>query len=83
VSSADLPTKPEIITGTYTHYKGGRYEVLDVVIHSETLEWLVLYRHVAQDDEGYTWVRPYDMFVGVLEVDGVLVRRFTPVVAAS
>src|SRR3569832_2320668 len=39
-----LPPLPKAATGRYRHYKGGEYEVIDVVRHSETLEPLVLYR---------------------------------------
>jgi len=37
---------PLIITppGRYRHYKGGLYEVLDTVRHSETCEPMTLYR---------------------------------------
>ena len=36
--------KPEVPPGRYRHYKGNEYEVLDLVRHSETEEWLVLSR---------------------------------------
>ncbi len=63
-----------IKAGTYKHYKGPLYEVLDTVRHSETEEWLVLYRPLY--GEGKLWVRPYDMFVETVEVDGEKVARF-------
>jgi len=73
---SDLPPLPSLAPGRYRHYKGGEYEVLGVVRHSETLEPLVLYRPLYNDSG--SWVRPYDMFVGVLEVDGHTRRRFEP-----
>lgn len=63
-----------IKAGTYRHYKGHLYEVLDTVCHSETEEWLVLYRPLY--GERKLWVRPYEMFVETVEVDGEAVARF-------
>lgn len=71
-----LPPLPEIALGCYVHYKGLRYEVLGVVRHSETREPLVLYRPLY--GEGALWVRPYAMFVGTVEIDGVVRPRFAP-----
>ena len=44
----------------YRHFKGGRYTVLGVATHSETLEEMVVYRN---DDDGNVWVRPKAMFM--------------------
>lgn len=76
--SADLPPLPATPLGRYRHYKGGEYEVLGVVRHSETLEPLVLYRPLY--DAAGLWVRPHAMFFGQLELelDGALVARFAP-----
>lgn len=63
-----------IKTGTYRHYKGALYEVIDTVRHSETEEWLVLYRPLY--GEGKLWVRPYEMFTEMVEVNGQEVARF-------
>lgn len=71
---APLPTTP---LGRYRHYKGGEYEVLGTVRHSETLEPLVLYR--ALYGEHGLWVRPHAMFFETIDVDGVKQRRFAPV----
>ena len=53
--------KPILRQGIYQHYKGNRYQVIDLVIHSETEEWLVLYRPLY--GAGELWVRPYDTSV--------------------
>ena len=49
-----------------------------VACDSETLEWQVVYKpiyeHKSMPD---LWVRPYDMFVGTIEVEGATVKRFT------
>jgi hypothetical protein len=71
---SDLAQLPSIAPGRYRHYKGGEYEVVGVVRHSETLEPMVLYRPLYNDSG--LWVRPYDMFVGLVEIDGVPQLRF-------
>jgi hypothetical protein len=58
--TADLTALPFASPGRYRHYKGGEYELVAVVRHSETLEPLVLYR--ALYGEKGLWVRPHAMF---------------------
>jgi hypothetical protein len=71
----DLPALgPPLARGLYRHYKGGRYEVLGLVRHSETLAVLVLYR--ALYGEQGLWVRPRAMFDEMVDVDGRQVPRF-------
>lgn len=60
--------------GIYKHYKGNLYEVMMTAQHSETEEWMVVYRAL-YGNKGM-WVRPYGMFVGKVELDGVLIPRF-------
>lgn len=62
---SELPALPALAAGRYRHFKGGLYEVVDVVRSSETLQPLVLYR--ALYGEGGLWVRPYAMFVETVE----------------
>ena len=64
------PTRP----GQYRHYKGLRYEVIDTVRHSETLEPMTLYR--ALYGEQGLWVRPAAMFAQEVVIDGVRQPRF-------
>ena len=71
-----LPPLPPIALGRYRHYKGGRYEVLGVVRHSESLEPLVLYRPL--DEDVGLWVRPYAMFLETVTQHGREELRFTP-----
>jgi hypothetical protein len=58
----------------YRHYKGKDYLVLYQAKHSETLEDLVVYQ--ALYGERGIWVRPLEMFLEDVEVDGKLVERF-------
>jgi len=64
----------ELKPGVYRHYKGNRYEVIDVARHSETEQQLVVYRTLYGDYS--LWVRPLDMFVETVVVDGEDVPRF-------
>ncbi len=48
------------LCGEYVHFKGGRYRVLCVAKHSETLAEMVVYQ--ALYGEGGTWVRPVEMW---------------------
>jgi len=64
----------ELQAGIYKHYKGNLYEVLTTAQHSETEEWMVVYKALYGEDG--MWVRPYEMFVEKVEVDGVMVSRF-------
>lgn len=67
----------EVELGKYRHYKGGLYEVVGVANHSETLEKMVVYKHL--DDDGGLWVRPLAMFKEFIEKDGEKIPRFKKV----
>ena len=73
-TSDDLQDLPTIQLGHYRHYKGGEYEVIGVVRHSESLEPLVLYRPLYNDSG--TWVRPFAMFLETIEFESVSQPRF-------
>ena len=67
----------ELEIGLYKHYKGNMYEVMTTAQHSETQEWMVVYK--ALYGEKGIWARPYEMFVEKVEIGGVMVDRFTKV----
>lgn len=67
--------------GLYRHYKGPEYRVLGVARHSETQEQVVVYQ--ALYGEFGLWVRPLEMFVGEVELDGRQVPRFAFVEAET
>lgn len=69
---------PVIESGIYEHFKGMRYEVLGVALHSETQEPMVIYKPLYKTDAEY-WVRPYDMFVETVERDEKVCPRFKKV----
>lgn len=62
----DLPN------GIYRHYKGKEYLVIGVAQHSENKSELIVY----SDINGQLWVRPKEMFLESVEVDGCSVPRF-------
>ena len=63
----------KIKIGIYEHFKGGRYEVIGVAKHSETLEEVVVYWKF---DDHSLWVRPLVMFLETVERDGKKIPRF-------
>ena len=66
----------EIKRGKYRHYKNKEHEVIGVAKHSETLENLVVYRTLYENETSNLWVRPLEMFVGMVDVGGKEVPRF-------
>jgi hypothetical protein len=70
---------PLIITppGRYRHYKGGMYDVVGTVRHSETCEPMTLYR--ALYGEQGLWVRPAAMFLETVVIDGIAQPRFAKI----
>ncbi|MEE3077912.1 MAG: DUF1653 domain-containing protein [Bdellovibrionota bacterium] len=62
--------------GLYQHYKGMNYRLIDIVRHSETLEELVYYECLYDNDLGKLWVRPKDMFLETVTIDGKETPRF-------
>lgn len=62
--------------GLYRHYKNKMYRAIDVVRHSETLEELVLYEALYENQNGKLWVRPKAMFLEDVVVEGKKLPRF-------
>ena len=62
--------------GIYEHYKGKKYLVLALAKHSETLEDLVVYIPLYENQESKIWVRPLDMFMENVEIEGKKTPRF-------
>ncbi len=62
--------------GIYRHYKGKTYRVIDLAKHSESLEWMVIYECLYENPEGKIWVRPMEMFMENVTIEGKSVPRF-------
>lgn len=71
MSNSAAKTVPQ---GIYRHYKGSLYQVLHTAQHSETEEYLVVYRCLY--GEYGVWVRPLDMFIETVMIEGKTVPRF-------
>ena len=63
-----------VIPGKYRHYKGNDYQVIGLAKHSEDESELVVYRPLY--GEGDLWVRPLQMFVETVAINGQRVPRF-------
>jgi hypothetical protein len=65
--------------GKYKHYKGDNYEVIGTAKYSETLEDMVVYKALYDSPEfgnNALWIRPLQMFVEEVEIDGIKKPRF-------
>ncbi len=69
-----MKQKKDIKRGIYRHYKGNLYQVLSTGRHSETEEWMVIYKTLYGDAS--IWIRPFDNFIEEVEVDGKKQKRF-------
>lgn len=77
------PEQKKIEKGTYRHSKSGKlYEVLGVALQTETDKQLVIYQPL-YECEHELFARPYDMFVGTVEIDGKIVPRFEKIKSKS
>ncbi|MBI5531019.1 MAG: DUF1653 domain-containing protein [Candidatus Doudnabacteria bacterium] len=66
----------EIEPGIYLHFKGNKYKVIGMVKHSETNEDLVLYEALYENPTSKFWVRPANMFLEEVLVNGEKTLRF-------
>ena len=63
--------------GIYKHSKtGNEYKVHFIVKHSETLEDMVVYEALYNNEKSKFWVRPASMFEEIVDVKGEKVPRF-------
>jgi len=67
----------DMLKGTYRHYKGNQYELLEIGIHTETEEKMVIYKALYAPYG--IWVRPYSMFFESVVIEGVEQPRFSKV----
>jgi hypothetical protein len=64
-------------TGIYKHSKTGNlYKVHFIAKNSETLEEMVVYEALYENDMSKYWVRPASMFEEIVEINGQKVPRF-------
>lgn len=66
--------KTIMVGSLYEHYKGLRYKIIGIALHSETLEELVVYQGLY--GEGSMWVRPMTVFLENIVINGQSKPRF-------
>ncbi|HHZ05544.1 MAG TPA: DUF1653 domain-containing protein [Clostridiales bacterium] len=71
--NSTLEPLKEVTPGRYKHFKGNEYEVIGVAENTETREAVVVYKDM---QEHRLWVRPYNMFIELVQRDGKTYRRF-------
>lgn len=81
-----LPIDPKALEGkTFVHFKGNRYQFVEMATDSETLAPLVVYRQLYGDPSTPNssaaarqklWVRPAKMFFEIISRDGYVGPRF-------
>lgn len=70
-------SRSQIVAGAvYEHYKGQKYRVIGVGLHTETLEEVVMYEALYDNPLGRLWCRPLKMWLESVEVNGQSVPRF-------
>lgn len=63
--------------GRYKHSKtGNMYRAIGVALHSETLEEMVVYECLYENPKSQLWVRPKQMFLEDIVLNGKSVPRF-------
>lgn len=69
-----------IVPGKYRHSRLRKeYRVLGIALHSETLEPMVVYEALYENEKSKLWVRPIAMWFELVEVDGKMVPRFVKI----
>jgi len=67
----------DVKLGTYQHSKKGTfYRVIGVGKHSETLEDFVVYETLYDNPLSKIWIRPKNMFLEIITLNGKKVPRF-------
>jgi hypothetical protein len=68
----------KIKLGIYKHYKTGNlYRVIGIGKHSETLEDLIFYEALYENEVSKLWARPLAMFAEeIVALDGTKKKRF-------
>jgi hypothetical protein len=62
--------------GKYKSHKGKYYLVIGISKHSETLEEFITYICLYDNPRGQMWIRPKQMFIETIIVNGKKVKRF-------
>ncbi len=63
----------------YRHYKGDDYKVLDLALHSNDDEWMVVYEPIYDEPVAHLFTRPLSEWREMVEWEGEVVPRFVKV----
>ncbi len=63
----------------FRHYKGDHYEVVDVALHANNYEWMVVYKPLSPEALASLFTRPLHEWSERVELEGVFMKRFTPI----
>jgi hypothetical protein len=72
---ADAPKAGE----AYRHYKGDRYRVKLLALHSNDQEWMVVYEPLYANPDASFFTRPLREWRATVEWEGKSVTRFSPI----
>ena len=73
---ADAPQKGEV----YAHYKtGDKYRVVDIALHSNDDEWMVVYEPMYENPAAKLFTRPCKEWRETVEWQGQKVERFVQI----
>ncbi len=70
---SDTPRKGE----EYVHYKGDHYKVVDLALHSNDDEWMVVYEPLYECPDAHLFTRPLREWREEVEWNGERMKRFT------
>ncbi len=72
---AGAPEKGEV----YRHYKGDSYRVVELALHSNDEEWMVMYEPLYENPDAPFFTRPLREWWQEVEWEGKKVQRFTKI----
>lgn len=68
----DVPQKGEV----YQHYKGDKYKVVELALHSNDDVWMVVYEPMYENPDAHLFTRPLSEWGEEVEWEGKRVKRF-------
>jgi hypothetical protein len=73
----ELPANAPQLGQKFRHYKGDNYEVVFLALHSNTDEWMVVYKPLYENPVAPYFTRPLHEWSERVEWEGVFTKRFT------
>lgn len=69
------PKKGEV----YRHYKGDQYRIVDLALHSNDDEWMVVYEPMYENPAAPLFTRPLQQWREIIDWQDQKVTRFTKI----